>query len=165
MSLYTEWKDLTDNQTDATFEDFWKRYCDAEIKLYAEILKDPAQPMEGRFGDLREKYDVEPVLFMGFLDGINSSLTEEITDIEETTEDTALRLLVEPEKLYYNMHAADASHLYELEGWEQVLPEEDRIRIAREYKRSKTIIKEEKIGRNALCPCGSGKKYKHCCGK
>ena len=23
----------------------------------------------------------------------------------------------------------------------------------------------EKIGRNDLCPCGSGKKYKHCCGK
>ncbi|MBQ2887527.1 MAG: SEC-C domain-containing protein [Firmicutes bacterium] len=24
---------------------------------------------------------------------------------------------------------------------------------------------EEKIGRNAPCPCGSGKKYKNCCGK
>ena len=24
---------------------------------------------------------------------------------------------------------------------------------------------ETKIGRNAPCPCGSGKKYKHCCGK
>jgi len=24
------------------------------------------------------------------------------------------------------------------------------------------IIKERKIGRNELCPCGSGKKYKHC---
>ena len=23
----------------------------------------------------------------------------------------------------------------------------------------------EKVGRNALCPCGSGKKYKKCCGK
>ncbi|MGZ8551111.1 MAG: SEC-C metal-binding domain-containing protein [Chitinophagaceae bacterium] len=23
----------------------------------------------------------------------------------------------------------------------------------------------EKIGRNDLCPCGSGKKYKKCCGK
>jgi uncharacterized protein len=22
-----------------------------------------------------------------------------------------------------------------------------------------------KVGRNELCPCGSGKKYKHCCGK
>ncbi len=25
--------------------------------------------------------------------------------------------------------------------------------------------KEQKVGRNALCPCGSGKKYKKCCGK
>ena len=24
---------------------------------------------------------------------------------------------------------------------------------------------EIKVGRNAPCPCGSGKKYKHCCGK
>jgi preprotein translocase subunit SecA len=23
----------------------------------------------------------------------------------------------------------------------------------------------EKVGRNAPCPCGSGKKYKHCCGR
>lgn len=30
----------------------------------------------------------------------------------------------------------------------------------------KTSIKnEEKIGRNDKCPCGSGKKYKNCCGK
>jgi preprotein translocase subunit SecA len=25
--------------------------------------------------------------------------------------------------------------------------------------------KEPKVGRNDLCPCGSGKKYKYCCGK
>jgi len=31
---------------------------------------------------------------------------------------------------------------------------------------SKTVKREsEKIGRNAPCPCGSGKKYKKCCGK
>jgi len=29
----------------------------------------------------------------------------------------------------------------------------------------KTKIAEEKVGRNAPCPCGSGKKYKKCCGK
>lgn len=28
-----------------------------------------------------------------------------------------------------------------------------------------TIVKEKKIGRNDPCPCGSGKKYKKCCGK
>ena len=27
------------------------------------------------------------------------------------------------------------------------------------------VKKEKKIGRNDPCPCGSGKKYKHCCGK
>jgi preprotein translocase subunit SecA len=28
----------------------------------------------------------------------------------------------------------------------------------------KPIVKEDKIGRNDPCPCGSGKKYKKCCG-
>ena len=30
---------------------------------------------------------------------------------------------------------------------------------------TKTKIAEKKVGRNELCPCGSGKKYKKCCGK
>ena len=29
----------------------------------------------------------------------------------------------------------------------------------------KPVRREQKIGRNELCPCGSGKKYKKCCGK
>ena len=31
--------------------------------------------------------------------------------------------------------------------------------------KKRTPKKVEKIGRNQLCPCGSGKKYKNCCGK
>jgi hypothetical protein len=30
---------------------------------------------------------------------------------------------------------------------------------------AKPLIREPKIGRNDLCPCGSGKKYKKCCGR
>ena len=30
---------------------------------------------------------------------------------------------------------------------------------------TKPKIAEKKIGRNEPCPCGSGKKYKKCCGK
>jgi len=29
----------------------------------------------------------------------------------------------------------------------------------------KTVPKSAKVGRNDPCPCGSGKKYKNCCGK
>ncbi|EHK2399131.1 preprotein translocase subunit SecA [Clostridium perfringens] len=31
--------------------------------------------------------------------------------------------------------------------------------------KKKTVKKEPKVGRNDLCPCGSGKKYKSCCGR
>ena len=35
----------------------------------------------------------------------------------------------------------------------------------KEEMKRKPIKRAEKIGRNDLCPCGSGKKYKHCCGR
>jgi preprotein translocase subunit SecA len=28
----------------------------------------------------------------------------------------------------------------------------------------KPVVKSDKVGRNDACPCGSGKKYKKCCG-
>jgi preprotein translocase subunit SecA len=32
-------------------------------------------------------------------------------------------------------------------------------------EKQKTVVREgEKVGRNDPCPCGSGKKYKKCCG-
>ena len=34
-----------------------------------------------------------------------------------------------------------------------------------EYVPPKPFVREPKIGRNEPCPCGSGKKYKKCCGK
>jgi len=32
-------------------------------------------------------------------------------------------------------------------------------------RRKEVAVVRRKIGRNDPCPCGSGKKYKHCCGK
>ena len=33
------------------------------------------------------------------------------------------------------------------------------------HQRREPLRKTQKVGRNEPCPCGSGKKYKHCCGK
>ena len=41
----------------------------------------------------------------------------------------------------------------------------DERKIKFKENLNKTQNKKEKIGRNDLCPCGSGKKYKKCCGK
>ena len=35
----------------------------------------------------------------------------------------------------------------------------------REFKQQTVIRSQPKIGRNEPCPCGSGKKYKNCCGR
>ena len=48
--------------------------------------------------------------------------------------------------------------------------DESRLEFAKkdvfaEEKRKNQPIKTEKIGRNEPCPCGSGKKYKKCCGR
>jgi SEC-C motif-containing protein len=56
---------------------------------------------------------------------------------------------------------------------EEVLHHEESIFIRRGgtwffydgHKPSLTVVREEpKVGRNDPCPCGSGKKYKKCCG-
>ena len=38
-----------------------------------------------------------------------------------------------------------------------------KIYKKKEREQEKTTD-NKKIGRNEKCPCGSGKKYKHCCG-
>jgi len=163
MTLYEKWNDLIDNQTGKTVDEFRKKYDSAEIKIYSSILADPNETVSGTFSQLVEKYDVDETLFMGFLDGISTSLKEPL-DLEKIEPDTEIALSFEIEKLYWNMHAADAEHLYTLPEWDVLLDEARRAEIAKEYKRSKIYIKEKTPERNDPCPCGSGKKYKKCCG-
>ena len=99
---------------------------------------------------------------VGFLDGINDSLIEK-NPIEEMTEDTVVNLGFDKELLYKNMVDAKAEWLYELPQWDSIFSEEKRRELYLEQKKSGTIRNEKKIGRNDPCPCGSGKKYKHCC--
>ena len=41
-----------------------------------------------------------------------------------------------------------------------------RVGIAKETpKKKEAVMAGKRVGRNDPCPCGSGKKYKHCCGK
>jgi uncharacterized protein YecA (UPF0149 family) len=54
--------------------------------------------------------------------------------------------------------------LFKLSSWKNVLDENQTAQIAREYREA-NIAHSNKVGRNDPCPCGSGKKYKNCCGK
>lgn len=41
----------------------------------------------------------------------------------------------------------------------------NRIRVIRKNTGEPFVRTDRKIGRNDPCPCGSGKKYKNCCGR
>jgi hypothetical protein len=158
-----QWEALLEGQDESSFKEFWNKYCDVEIKIYTSLLSDKSLIMKGTFAELADGFEVDKVFFMGFLDGINSSLKEELT-LSDVKDDDEISFEVNPELLYHNMLTAEAEHLFTLPEWEGVLPEETREDIESAYRRSKTVIKEKTPGRNDPCPCGSGKKYKKCCG-
>lgn len=163
MSLYQEWVDLYEGQTNETFQKFWNEYSAAETKIYTELLSSPESKYEGVVKDKAAELDIDIKIFMGFLDGINDSLKESL-DIEKIEPDTRFSLDVDYEKLYFNMLDAKADYLYTLPQWDAIFTEEKRAEITKAFKKSKTVVKEVRIGRNDPCPCGSGKKYKKCCG-
>jgi len=166
MSLLTEWRDfayaLDTNKKEGQL--FWGNYFSVEQGIYEKILAEPEVVVEGTVAELAEKYGTTISLMTGFLDGINESLVKE-NPIEEMEETTVVNLGFDKEKLYRNMVEAKAEWLYELPVWDSLLSQERRKELYLEQKKANTIVKEKKVGRNEPCPCGSGKKYKFCCGR
>ena len=167
MSLLTDWRDYAySKELNSSKEGqiFWANYFNIEKEIYEKLLAEPDTVVTGTVKELAEKYDVKLSVMVGFLDGINDSLKTP-NPIEEMEEDTVVSLEFDKEKLYYNMVEAKADWLYELKEWDNILTPERRKELYKEQKASGTIVKEKKVGRNEPCPCGSGKKYKFCCGK
>lgn len=165
-SLLQTWREIAynQNQTQQQYDAFWNAYFVQEQAVYKEILAAPATVVKGTVKELADRYNMELLTMVGFLDGINDSLKVP-NPIEEMTEDTEVNLDYDMELLYKNMVEAKASWLYELEEWNALISEERRKELYKEQKSSHTVVKEKKIGRNDPCPCGSGKKYKFCCGR
>lgn len=64
----------------------------------------------------------------------------------------------------------EVAALFEKNGWHYTIelePEkpEDTIDLERLLHPPQPVRAAEKVGRNLPCPCGSGKKFKRCCGR
>lgn len=166
MALLQEWRDYAYGFDDNTKEgqQFWLNYFGVEQGIYKILLAEPKKVVKGTVKDLAEKFETTVQLMVGFLDGINDSLKTP-NPIDDMEEDTQVALDIDLEKLYYNMVGAKAEWLYTLEEWDSILSEEKKKEIYKASKSSTTVVKGEKVGRNDPCPCGSGKKYKQCCGR
>ena len=167
MALLEDWRTLAYNEKAdrGQMQKLWADYFAKEKDIYAELLKNPDDEVKGTVKELAEKYGLDLMFMTGFLDGINDSLKTP-NPIEEMTEDTEVSLAFDKELLYKNMVGAGADWLYGLPEWEAVFDEDKRKALYHEQKISGTVKREgAKVYPNDPCPCGSGKKYKKCCGK
>ena len=165
-TLLEQWRGTAYSETanKGDLQRIWADYFEKEKNIYASLLADPDTEVKGSVKELAEKYGVSVMIMVGFLDGINDSLVE-ANPIEEMDEDTVVSLKFDKELLYKNMVAAGADWLYSLEQWNDIFTPERQKELYKEQKRSTTIVNEAKVYPNDPCPCGSGKKYKKCCGR
>ncbi len=166
MSVLQDGRDkaYSEDADRAKLQKLWQDYFMQEKNIYATLLKNPDEVVKGTVKGLAEKYGVSLEYMVGFLDGINDSL-KEANPIEEMDENTEVNLGFDKELLYKNMVAAEADWLYNLPEWEEIFDADKRKELYKEQKSSTTIRKGIKVYPNDPCPCGSGKKYKKCCGK
>ena len=165
QTLLEKWRNsaYSEEQDQKKLQELWNDYFEKEKGIYEKLLKNPDDVVTGTVAELAKKYKVSQMIMTGFLDGINDSLKNP-NPIETMEADTEVNLGFDKELLYKNMVAAGADWLYKLPQWNDIFSEEKQQELYKEQKASQTIRKEAKVYPNDPCPCGSGKKYKKCCG-
>ncbi len=164
MTLYEQWISSAYFRNGQVNNQLWDEYLPKEQKIYEDILINKLTELKGTVKELAERYDMPENQIVGFVDGINET-QDPMYKLEELESDTEIDIKIDFEKLYRKMVEYKADHLYSLPQWKMIFSQEKLDELYKEQKRSTTIVnKEAKVGRNDPCPCGSGKKYKKCCG-
>ncbi|AJA49597.1 protein translocase subunit SecA [Clostridium pasteurianum DSM 525 = ATCC 6013] len=158
-----------------------KVLSDEEIKeKLLKIAMDIYDEKENSFGS-EQMRDIERVILLRVVD---TKWMDHIDNMDHLKQGMGLRAYRQQDpvqayqfegsqmfdEMVYNIKIETVKYLYRV----QVERAPERLRVVRptttnhnEVEGVKEPIrrKEEKIGRNDPCPCGSGKKYKNCCGK
>ena len=90
-------------------------------------------------------------MFSGLLESVRSNIVSTIFRVNAVS--------TQKESTQKNLNFSGASEVEQFESAKEIQDGEV------EKKKQAPIINDNKVGRNDPCPCGSGKKYKKCCGK
>ena len=148
MSLYQRWNELVDShRSQRDVNDFWESYFDKEKECYTTILARQNWNLEGRVAELAQAFEMDPVWFAGFLDGMNNSLTEQL-NIEELE---LIHRFKQPSnrKLYSICQPKPIGCIIFPNGIH--LSAERRKELNQEYRSSK-MARSTKVGRNEPLP-------------
>ena len=131
----------------------WKDHLHAMDQLRSGIGLRSYGQIDPKVAYKQEGYQ----MFSQMIDGMRSDVTQLILRVQGRQEDEA--------QLESGLDDAEYRHDESIPGVEGA-PRQEAVSTNRPSSgpRKPIVNKQEKIGRNAPCPCGSGKKYKRCCG-
>ena len=144
MSLYENWMRKAFSQEGHSVDGVWNEYLPKEQKIYEHVLENKVTKLEGKVSELAERFDMTAEQIVAFVDGINASLPTAY-DMPTLTEDSDLVIEIDFARLFKLMVEYKAEHLYSLPQWDNIFDAAARKQLPLEQKRSRTIVKEEKI--------------------
>lgn len=119
------------------------------IQLRSYAQKNPKQEYK------REAFN----LFTSMTDNIKREVLSIVSSFEPQAEDL---------QTIENARRAQSSPInisYQHQEPQNIMPAEETAQATNENDEKPFVRSTQKVGRNDPCPCGSGKKYKQCCGK
>jgi len=164
MTLYEKWQSEAYDSEGKGVKKFWAAFRPSERRIYGSILASGSNKVTGTVSELAERFGIRPHQVCGFLEGINDA-SETEADLSSLEAESPVEFVFDHEKLFRKMVDFKADHLYGLPEWDAIFDGEARAKMIREQRETRTFVRDgAKTGRNDPCPCGSGKKYKKCCG-
>ena len=168
-----------ENPVQLTDEEIRKTDIDGlKERLYSEAVELYAAK-EKKLGDSDQMREIERVVL---LKSIDRKWTDHIDDMDNLRQGIGLRSLGQRDPVVeYKFAGYDMFNDMTAAIREETVKVLFRIKVEQKIEREEVnkvtgtnkddtvakgpIKKAKKIGRNDLCPCGSGKKYKNCCGR
>jgi len=147
------------------------------IEKFTEIGMEKYAKLEADFGE-KSLRDVERILL---LHAVDKKWMDHIDAMDQLRHGITLRAYAQRdpviefkfegynmfEEMIANIREETLKHLFRV-TIEKPVQNTQRVTINEAYREGeqekKPLRSGEKVGRNDLCPCGSGKKYKKCCG-
>jgi hypothetical protein len=91
--------------------------------------------------------------------------------VEKAAEEDFYSDIYESERIFYGFYKVMGVQHPKLGEWVRLANQRDEDYVNRKQEletavpQNQPVINDSKVGRNDPCPCGSGKKYKKCCGQ
>ena len=163
---------LTDEEIEkADIKELKERLIDQALELYSK--------KEEEIGDSDQMREIERVILLKTID---RKWTDHIDDMDNLRQGIGLRSLGQRDPVVeYKFAGYDMFNEMTAAIREETVRLLYRIKVEQKIEREEVnkvtgtnkddtvakgpVRKAKKIGRNDLCPCGSGLKYKNCCGK